>query len=43
MAAKEVKNIERPTDPVYQKIVYGTTSIQQEMLGEKMWKNVPWE
>ena len=36
MAANDVRNIERPTDLFQLKIVYRKTSIQQEMLGEKM-------
>ena len=34
--SNEVKNIERPTYPVHQKVVYGKTSNQEEILREKM-------
>ena len=37
MAGNEVRNIGQPTDPVHKKkLVYRKTSIQQNMIGEKM-------
>ena len=37
MAANEVRrNIERPTDSVNKKIVFGKTSIEEQMFGEKI-------
>ena len=35
-AFNEPRNIERPTDPVHQKIAYGKTSIQKEMFRKNM-------
>ena len=37
MAANKIrKNIERPTDSVHKKIVFGKTSIEGQMFGEKI-------
>ena len=37
MAANEVRrNIERPTDSANKKIVFGKTSIEEQMFGEKI-------
>ena len=35
-AFNEPRNIERPTDPVHQKIAYGKTSFQKEMFRKNM-------
>ena len=45
MAINEVRNIERPTDPVHQKIVYSKTRIQRYKRKDKKRKrfseNIP--
>ena len=44
MAANEDRNIERPTDPVYHKIVHDETSIQQDMFEKRCSaENIPAE